>query len=209
MANQLGLAFYTIETTGDPARGLEQWRQVPPSEDFWYTLGWAFLSLGVRDYDQAYEWSKKIRGDDPFMQAVRAKSMALCEAERDGVESARPSLEAAAEQIEGTLTLTPANADLRQWLSSIYARLGQADAAIREGRMAIDLTAKDRFDGPQAEENLAGVYAMLGRADDAVDLLEKLLRMSYKDAVTVTGLRLNEVYDPIRDDPRFQALLTQ
>ncbi len=113
------------------------------------------------------------------------------------------------EQIEGMLILAPTNVDMRKSLSGIYARLGQADAAIREGRMAVDLTAKDRFDGPQAEENLARVYARLGRADDAVDLLEKLLRMSYKDAVTVTGLRLNEVWDPIRDDPRFQALLTQ
>jgi serine/threonine protein kinase/Flp pilus assembly protein TadD len=209
MENQLDLAFYTIETTGDPARGLEQWRQVPPSEDFRYPLGWAILSTAVRDYDQAYEWSKKIPGDDPFMQALRAMLMAVFEADRDGVEAARPSLEAAAEQIEGMLTLAPTNADLRQWLSGIYARLGQADAAIREGRMAVDLTAKDRFAGPRAEENLAHVYARLGRADDAVDLLEELLRTSYKDAVTVTGLRLASRWDPIRDDPRFQALLTQ
>src|ERR1043165_3738776 len=57
----------------------------------------------------------------------------------------------------------------------------------------------------------APIYAALGRADEAVPILEKFL------TVTATGrwpltpamLRLDPIWDKIRDDPRFQALCVE
>jgi tetratricopeptide (TPR) repeat protein len=206
--NVLALAGLAIETTGDPARGMELWRKVPPSDGFWYFAGWAIMSAWNHDFDRAHEWAGKIRGETPFIRAARAVLQASFEAERDGVESARPSFQSVAGMLEAFLEEAPANADLRMWLGLTHAMLGNADAAIREGRLAIDLTAKDRFLGPKAEEALAQIYSRLGRTDDAIDLIERLLQTTYDNALTVTNLRLDRRWDPIRNDPRFQALLT-
>jgi TolB-like protein/Flp pilus assembly protein TadD/predicted Ser/Thr protein kinase len=205
--NRLELVYYTIHTTGEFSRGMDEWRTVPQSDQIWYSAGWAFLSMLGRDFEQAHEWAAKIRGESPFIQAARAMLLAHVKASRDGIESARPALQSVVAQLESMLDAAPANTDLRHWLAVTHARLGNAEAAIRESRLAIELTAKDRFIGPQSEENLAEVYATLGRAGDAVDLIERLLRMDYNDALTVTRLRLDFVWDPIRDNPRFQALL--
>lgn len=51
---------------------------------------------------------------------------------------------------------------------------------------------------------LAGIYAMLGDADDAMPLLEHLLRGQV--GISVHRLETPD-WDGIRDDPRFQALL--
>jgi tetratricopeptide (TPR) repeat protein len=141
------------------------------------------------------------------MQVARSVMMAHCEVELNGVESARGSLEAAAGQLEAMLERAPGNAQLRQLLGGIHARLGNGDSAIREGRLAVELTAKDRFEGPTAEQELARIYAQLGRADDAMDLVERLLGMSYKDSVTLTDLRLDPAWDGIRENERFRALV--
>ena len=75
--------------------------------------------------------------------------------------------------------------------------------------MAVDLTTKDRGAGPKTEQNLASIYAVVGRADDALDLIEKLLGMAYDDSLTLTDLRLDPVWDPIRDHERFRALVAE
>ena len=67
--------------------------------------------------------------------------------------------------------------------------------------------SKDAFDGPSMTENLAAVYAVLGDADNAINILDGLLaRPSY---VTVEMLKLNPVWDRIRSNPRFAELLTK
>ena len=80
---------------------------------------------------------------------------------------------------------------------SAVARLGNAEAAVRESRMAIDLTARDRWEGPKAEQALARVYAELGRTDDALDLIEKLLEITYDDSITLADLRLDPAWDKL------------
>jgi hypothetical protein len=69
------------------------------------------------------------------------------------------------------------------------------------------LTAKDKYSGPSALEQMASVYAAAGRADEAFDLLDRLLGMSYGDPITVHILRLGVRWDPLRDYPRYQELL--
>jgi hypothetical protein len=52
---------------------------------------------------------------------------------------------------------------------------------------------------------VAEVHAILGDNDRAIEILDGLL--SRPSAVTVQGLKLNPIWDPLRSDPRFQALI--
>jgi hypothetical protein len=65
--------------------------------------------------------------------------------------------------------------------------------------------SKDAFEGPAITEGVAQVCAILGDKDRAIDILDGLLnRPSY---TTVQGLKVNPIWDSLRNDPRFQALI--
>jgi len=99
-------------------------------------------------------------------------------------------------------------AELHAVLGRAYAGLGEAASAIAEGQkaMAMHPISKDPFEGPGEEENMAAIYALLGDADHAIPILKRLLRMQYVFAITPALLRLDPVWDQIRNDPRFQKL---
>ena len=72
---------------------------------------------------------------------------------------------------------------------------------------AVDDARYDAIGGPAFVEELAAVYALLGRQDEAIEQLEYLLTVpSY---VTVASLRIDPTWDSLRDHPRFQALLAR
>ncbi|CAM5391496.1 TPR end-of-group domain-containing protein [Rhodanobacter lindaniclasticus] len=57
--------------------------------------------------------------------------------------------------------------------------------------------------------NLATVDAWTGNTDAALHLLHELLGKPSGDVISVSLLKLDPAWDPIRHDPRFQALLKQ
>ena len=75
--------------------------------------------------------------------------------------------------------------------------------------MAMYPTSKDPFEGPAIEEEMARIYALLGDADHAIPILKRLLQIPYIGAITPGWLRLHPVWDQIRNDPRFQELVTE
>jgi serine/threonine-protein kinase len=92
-------------------------------------------------------------------------------------------------------------------LGLILAALGQKDEAIKEGKRAVELLpeSEDAFDGPEAAAALAQIYAWTGESDDAFRLLDHLLAVP--NGPTIPMLKLDPVWDPLRKDPRFQALI--
>ena len=97
------------------------------------------------------------------------------------------------------------------FLGLAYAGLGEATSAIAEGQkaMAIEPTSKDPVDGPAREERMANIYALLGDPDHAIPILKRLLQIPYGDAITPALLRLDPMWDQIRNDPRFQELVSE
>ena len=92
-------------------------------------------------------------------------------------------------------------------LGAVFAGLGKKEEAIKEGRKAVELLpeSQDAFDGPQATESLAEIYAWVGEHDEAIRLLDHLLAVP--SGVSVWMLKLDPAWDPLRKDPRFQALI--
>src|SRR5207237_350350 len=93
--------------------------------------------------------------------------------------------------------------------------LGDKAAALKliEREMAAVPIEKDLVDGPQPIEVLARVAARTGESDRAIGVLQKLLSMRYAGPMlggsvplTPALLRLDPMFDPLRNDPRFQKL---
>ncbi len=89
----------------------------------------------------------------------------------------------------------------------IEAMLGRSEDAIAAGERAAQLLpiSADALDGPLIATNLAAIYAQLGRHDQALALLETLVRQA--GGPTPGTLRVEPQWDSLRDDPRFQELL--
>jgi serine/threonine-protein kinase len=122
---------------------------------------------------------------------------------------ARAAFLKARDLVEAQLKQSPDAADMHIQLAKVLAYLGQKDAALAEAQRAVELLpeSKDAFGGPEITAGVAEVYCIVGENGRAIEVLDGLL--SRPSTVTVPGLRLSPAWDPLRNDPRFQALLNK
>jgi len=131
------------------------------------------------------------------------------------VAAARATYQSAAQEfrreLEKVAPGTFQEADLHAFLGQAYAGLGEAASAIAEGQkaMAMRPTSKDPFEGPGEEESMASIYALLGDADHAIPILKRLLQIPFGEVITPALLQIHPIWDPIRNDPRFQELAAE
>jgi serine/threonine-protein kinase len=108
---------------------------------------------------------------------------------------------------EREVSVWPGEARFHSLLGVAYAGLGRRDDAVREGRLATGLLplSRDALWGRAVAENLAWIYVTAGEPDSAVATIETLL--SRPGLLSVPWLRVDPLWDPLRDHTRFQALL--
>ena len=122
-------------------------------------------------------------------------------------EKALSAFERARPIAERALRESADDASRHVTLGLILAGLGEKDAAISEGKRAVELLpeSQDALDGPKMTVALAQIYAWTGENDQALQLLDRSL--STPNGVTVPFLKFDPIWDPLRTDPRFQALV--
>ena len=90
-------------------------------------------------------------------------------------------------------------------LAQAYAEAGEGHKAVEQGQVALQLFANDANMRPSAQIGLAEALMVAGDQDAAIAQLESVLKMSGN--VTPALLRLDPLWDPLRKNPRFEALL--
>ena len=122
-------------------------------------------------------------------------------------EHARSAFQRARSILEKAIQEGSDDASRHMMLGMVLAGLGEKDAAIAEGKRAVALLpeSQDALDGPKMTLALAQIYAWTGENDAAFELLERSLITPA--GVTVSSLKLSPIWDPLRADARFQALI--
>ena len=130
--------------------------------------------------------------------------------------AARESWSQARSELELFLKEQPENFVLLGDLALINMGLGDNAAALTLAERAIAMMPieKDALLGPRPLDILARVAARIGDPDRSISTLTKLLSIPYEaplaanPPLTPALLRLDPMFEPLRNDPRFQKLVT-
>jgi len=130
-------------------------------------------------------------------------------------DAARESWRQARSEMEPFLKEQPDNYSLIGDLALINMDLGDKAAALAlsDRAIAANPIEQNAVTGPVPIEVLARVTARMGEPDRAISVLQKLLSIPYSGAfafgvpLTPALLRLDPMFDPLRNDPRFQKLV--
>jgi TolB-like protein len=125
------------------------------------------------------------------------------EAAKSAGEEAQPLLEAKlGERPDDILAMTG--------LSWVYLALGRNADALRLSRQAADSLSieKDAMAGPFFQIGVAQIEARGGAPEEAIKRLRRLLSIPAGQVVSIARLKIDPVWDPIRNRPDFQQLLS-
>lgn len=137
----------------------------------------------------------------PFLQGLVARV-------RGDAAAARTAFTIARSQQEEMVRAQPDYAPALALLGLIDAGLGRNDEALGEGRRAIELLplSRDALGGANMIECFAIICAWTGEKDLALEQLAMSARMP--EGVHYGQLKLDPFWDPLRDDPRFDEIVT-
>jgi tetratricopeptide (TPR) repeat protein len=170
-------------------------------------VGRAYLLMLQRKFHDAVTVLKQLPGDARSDEKPKEYLEGALYALVNDKEHARSAFQRARSILEKAIQEGSDDASRHMMLGMVLAGLGEKDAAIAEGKRAVALLpeSQDALDGPKMTLALAQIYAWTGENDAAFELLERSLITPA--GVTVSSLKLSPIWDPLRADARFQALI--
>jgi serine/threonine protein kinase/Flp pilus assembly protein TadD len=210
------LAWHIFLRKGDTHKALGVLKTVPEDNEYYDMIPYYQVRLKIceRDYTEALEILKKAperlcshRWDQHY-RPPRSFLVGLLFWIKGDYQQARGSFDSAIEILESDIRKNPKSIRNRSSLGIAYAGTGRKEEAIHEGKQAVDNLpiSKDALSGALPIFDLILIYMMVGEYDLALDRVEQLLIHPCDEFSTVT-MRIDPIWDPLRDHPRFQALI--
>src|SRR5437660_7522998 len=205
--------FIAVLWKGDLSAAEKVFSSAPPETDpnGLATGARAWILVLERKYPNALQALERFRGETMFTSTTAPSPKAFLEGLiyllQGDKTKAQAELGHARVISEKLLREAPADPARHAQHGLILAMLGQKEEAMAEGKRAVELLpeSQDALDGPQGTAALAQIYAWIGESDEALRLLDHLLAVPSN--ITVPMLKLDPAWDPLRQDPRFQALI--
>lgn len=124
-------------------------------------------------------------------------------------DSARAYFDSAKRVIDRRLEARPTESRLHAQLGLALAGLGNEEAAIREGRAALDLspTPRESFATSALVDNLAHIYVLVGEQQAALQQIRSLL--SSDSPMSAAWLKVDPTWDPLRGNSGFADLVEE
>jgi tetratricopeptide (TPR) repeat protein len=213
------LLFTLVAGHGDTAAARALIAELGPGSSTEALAYTALLERLARNFDsstEAYSHARRVRPiDGPEMLIAQA----LNDVASGAGPRARARADSAARQARAYLDSTPgtgvfgSRADFHTVIGMAEAIQGRAAAAIRAGELAVELNpvTRDATEGPRSVDGLIAIHLLLGHREDAIRLIleqaDGPTSVSSSVVITQASLGLDPLFDPIRSDPRIQALL--
>jgi TolB-like protein len=206
-------AYLAVVSRGDLAGAEKQIFSLPADLDSNGLVTWArsWVLMLQRKFPEALAVVQKfpgetliIEGTPPLPKAFLEGTIYLLQGDK---AKAQPALEHARLVSEQLLREAPDDPGRHAQHGLILASLDRKQDAIAEGKRAVELLpeSQDAFDGPKSTAALAQIYAWTGESDEAFRLIDHLLGVP--NGLAISMLKLDPAWDPLRKDPRFQALI--
>jgi len=204
-----GKAMLAVDLKGDLSEIDRQLAQIHPgaNSDAEGTFGRSYLLMLQRKFHDAVAILKQLPADVRSDEKPKEYLEGALYTFVNDKEHARSAFHRARSILEKAIQQGSDDASRHIVLGMVLAGLGEKDAAIAEGKRAVALLpeSQDALDGPKMTLMLAQIYAWTGENDAALELLERSLITPA--GVTVSSLKLDPIWDPLRSDARFQALV--
>ena len=182
-----------------------------PNASLGFTSTWLLIVLRERDSVGAQHALSNIGTGGCFDESIPFPDgwcKGLVALVRGDQSTARAAFDTARKELTEEVHSQPNYAAALCALGVVDAVLGNKDDAIREGERAIELTplSKNAIEGATLVRYLAVIYAWAGDKDRAI---QRLAETTYLPGshISYGYLRLHPLWDPLRSDPRFQAIV--
>lgn len=207
-----GLAMLLLTSRGDGVGAIDALAGAPKANRNEHRIIWigAFAELVAHRPEEALLILQRHSSDfirDNWYVGPKAYWVGRAQLQAGRPEAARVAFEAGLAVTETRLKAMPENRELLVIYGELLAHLGRSDEAMRVARTVEELGGAE---APYWMANQARIYAVLGRADDAMPLLAKIVlpasHVNYGWPLTPALLRIDPLWEKLRDDPRFKAL---
>jgi serine/threonine-protein kinase len=206
--------FVCLNATGDIDEARRTLSNYPPGArlaDF-TVLGSAppvvYLNVIERDFGAALKLSEAEIAD-PDENRSRLAMRAAIHVLAGDTAAAKDEIATTRELLESRLRVRPNDVYTLLQLSWTNVAVQRNADALRLAYQATELVPvqKDALLGPTYLACLAEIEAQTGDTSTAVKTLQRLLSMPIGNYISIQQMKIDPVWDPIRNDPEFQQLL--
>jgi TolB-like protein/cytochrome c-type biogenesis protein CcmH/NrfG len=211
------LLISSLNRTGNTQEPLRLLASLPPKDLSIPNTGTYDMVIGTRaetfvlgrDFNSASKtWETGASAIIPERQRLAVKA-AIRVLAGDGT-SVQTEAEQARKLLEARVREHPQDMRSLRALSWVYLALNRKTDAINIAQQAVESLPpeRDAFLGSDNLASLAEMQAQTGATSDALLNVRKLLLMPAGDTISIARLKIDPVWDPIRNDPGFKQLLT-
>ncbi len=204
-------AWNFLHWRGDTDAAREVLEAMPTRRSPWSIAFSTMVDFYARDYSAMLEKLESEPAESFPPSYPRSVLRGLAYSQMGLPERARGAWEAIRLELEEVLAADPDHHVLRIRLSWAYAQLGRRSEAIREVERAIAALpiTEDVILGSLLLHDAIWTYVFAGDYDTAIEYIDRLLSIPSGGVLSVALLRLDPLYDPLRQLPGFQELLAK